>query len=289
MLKVKNIQITKNFRLPAFLCYLIAVMLILAACSQKSVQSHWAEQTIETEGFSNDWPASAMQINEELKLVYGVVNDENTLNILIRFQDPLLARRISTRGFNIWFDREKRTGIQFINYAAHDLMISRLLEGGMRQRQNQTLSQAQRAQFAWQEGTFQIIRDGRSRALPENQSTGVNAAAAEQSGNYSLEYSFNLSTEEQQNLLIPFIKNSRIKTELEIAGLPEDVKEQLKERLQDRYDNMRGNGGPGMGGGMTGRRRGVRNPGSGPGAELLEQFERQSLKLKIELAKQAKK
>lgn len=290
MLKFIYIQSTKKYSSPVLPGYLIAVMLILTACSQKSVQSHWAEQAIETDGFSNDWPASAMQVNEELKLVYGVVNDEDALNVLIRFQDPQLARRISTQGFNIWFDKEKRTGIQFINYASHDLMIGRLLEGGIRQQRGVPLSEHERAQFAWREGTFQIFRDKKSRALGNNHSSGVQAAAGQENGYFCLEYRFEHTGEADQNLIIPFLDKGRIKAELEIAGLPEDVKEQLEDRLQKRFDNMRGSGDPGMGGGrgMRGGRRSGRAPGGGPGADLLERFEAQSLQIKIELAKQTK-
>lgn len=57
-------------------------------------------------------------LDEDLNLVYGIVNDDSVINFNVSFRDEFLARKMAMRGFILWLGKEKKLGIRYIDKSA---------------------------------------------------------------------------------------------------------------------------------------------------------------------------
>jgi hypothetical protein len=109
-----------------FFLSLILLYHLTNECRGEKFQSHWKETAIVVDGSSHDWtgyPVSYYADNN-IPLLLGVVNNDTTLNILLKIRDLNLARMLEQRGFVLWLNgkgkKKKNFGILYkVNAPIH--------------------------------------------------------------------------------------------------------------------------------------------------------------------------
>ena len=94
-----------------------ALLLLQAIGCGETINSTWKSQEITIDGNGDDWRGLPLQYQEDMNIVYGMVNDDKTIDFMIRFNDEKLARMFSMRGFALWVneedEEEKQIGIYY--------------------------------------------------------------------------------------------------------------------------------------------------------------------------------
>lgn len=85
----------------------MAAFILLAGCTEKT-DSQWKAKSIEIDGNGQDWESIPLEYNENLKIVYGIVNDKKSLIVIIRFNNPAIARQFGRRGVTLCFNDENK-------------------------------------------------------------------------------------------------------------------------------------------------------------------------------------
>lgn len=288
-----------------FLIPLILFMVLFVGCSSKKVESQWVDQPISIDGNGKDWEAFPLEYDEELDIVYGIVNDENSLNLLLRFRDHKLARKMNSRGVILWLDEKGKKKKHFgITYIDENTITD--ISQMMASRQNR--ASGQRNSFQQQpqplKGSFSLVReDTLPMSVPSGGLNGLAAATGYQDGTYCYEFRIPLRKSEETPYALEAALGKKIKVGMEIAAVSEEVRKQIEEQMAERQQSgsgrgggMRGGGrgGGGKGGGMRGGGRGGTKGGGGANGssnqgDFLKDIDAQEMWVTVVLAKNAGK
>lgn len=256
------------FHLKRLIWGILSAALILG-CSGEKVHSQPKMNKIEIDGHDADWSDYKTKYYEkdDLRIVLGVVNDDSTLDVMIRFRDFRLARLFRHRGMTLWVNGENRKrktlGIHFVNEAAKYMRAPSPGRFGEPGGASAPMENMRRFR-----GTFSLIKDEVSEIISSSGLEGVFAATDVQDGTFCYEYEIPIGV----NITAPFALKAKpgdaIKLGIEIPPVSEEERQRMKERLKERGGGgMRGQirGGSGRRGGVM-RGRGLR--GGAPGRQM---------------------
>ena len=235
-------------------------------CGEK-IESTWKTQFLTIDGNSQDWEGLPLQYQEDMKIVYGIVNDDATVNVVIRFNDERLARMFSMRGFTLWLNDEdsenKLIGIHYRDDSMRDRFMAE--RGDHNRERNQGEQKYPDPQKP--KGKFTLAKNDSSTTIPLGDITAFEAAADSKDGIFCYEFSIPLTGTEGSVYYLNPSNQKTIKVGLEIVGMSEEEKENLKAEMEEQRksrqgSDMGGRGRGGMKGGMRGS--GMRGGGNRP-------------------------
>ncbi len=234
----------------------VLVMSALVSCGEK-IESTWKTQPVVIDGNGKDWDGLPLQYQEDMNLVYGVVNDDRSIDFMVRFNDQRLAQTFARRGFTVWInveDQEEKTlGIHYKDENLKDLVRSRRFNG----ESDKDRGGNSRPRVPEPKGQFTLAKNDSLTGISIKETAGFYASAGYQDGLYCFEFSIPLTP---TNGSIGYLKISaanEIMIGLEISGLNEEKKKEIEEQMAERR-------GTGMrGGGMDRGRPGAGMPGGG--------------------------
>jgi hypothetical protein len=240
------------------LIFVLSLLLIQATGCGETINSTWKSQEITTDGNGDDWEGIPLQYQEDMKIVYGIVNDNETVYFIIRFNDTNLARMFSMRGFTLWLsdeDSEKKLiGIHYRDDAMRDQFKA---EGRKRSERQEQQGQPP-FQSAKPGGKFTLAKNNSLTATPIADLTSFEAAADAKDGVFCYEFSIPLIPLDGSPYYLN-LSDQKIKVGLEIVGMTEEEKENLKAEMEERRGSMQGGNMGGRSGG--GRKGGMRDGG----------------------------
>jgi len=263
---------------------LLYIGLVFQGCSTKTIESHWQHEIPSVDGMADDWTAASLNYEEELKLVYGIGNDNENVRFVIRFNDRRLAHKIDRRGMVIWLDKDKNRGIRYIDESARDRMWESMMEGrgGMRGNPPNVQPSLLSGKFFWVENKIET-------EITREKSDSYKAVASFVDGYYCLEYEFS------RDLIN---SSEKFTAGIEIPAISDELKKMIEDRMSEMKTRRGpggesgGMGGPGgmggrrgSGGKMGGRRGGM--GGRGMGSAQVD-FDAQDIWVKVQLAKELK-
>jgi|GEM_PF-5358621 len=266
------------FSLPLFI-----LLFSILSCSNVSIKSHSPGQEITIDGKSDEWLKSEIRLNEKLDVGYAVSNTDESLNLLIRFDDPQKARLLNFQGLKLWL-HDKSTGIYYVNQSKHDRFVSRLMQSA--RPQNAQFMREPEARYEL-DGDFYFLQSEQRRRLNDVDTLDFAAAAGLNQGIYTLEFRVPLS-ESVEGLSAD---KKQVKLGLQLGGLDEDIRERLKagQPAGPAEENER----VGMGGNNplsgTGGRGGMSGPPPGGTSatnrqQLAREFRGEKMWFKVKLA-----
>ncbi len=240
---------------------LLLLFISLICCSDEKIQSKWSDDTISIDGNGMDWKDIPLTYNEDMKLIYGFINNDSSLSFMMRFRDQGLARMLSRRGMTLWFnennDKVKVIGIHYVDESVQNMLPR------MRGNHLPTDQRTDNKQPAFiPAGIFTLAqKDSIEDGAEINSIPGLEAAAGHENGFYCFEFRILLNEHEKTNRSLQVSKNGKIKACLEIGAMSEEDKERMQEMMAQRSGNggrgggMKGGGGRGgMGGNKGGSR-----------------------------------
>jgi len=247
-----------------FISFLLSLVVILTTGCGETIQSTWKTQALTIDGNSEDWEGLPLQYQEDMKIIYGIVNDNETVNFVIRFNDTNLARMFSMRGFTLWLNDEnsekKRIGIHYRDDAMRDKFIA---EGSNRSR-GQAQKEQPPSQAAKPKGKFTLAKNDSLTAKPIADLPSFEAAADAQDGIFCYEFRIPLTSMDESPYFLNISNQKTIMVGLEINGLSEEEQDKIKDDMEERQGSMQdgkmgGRSGGGKRGGMRGGKRGGAN------------------------------
>lgn len=218
--------------------FLISAALFLSACSSDKFNSSWKQSEINIDGNSSDWSGIPMNYVEDMQIMYGVINDAQNMDVVIRFSDHRLARHLGMRGVTFWFDGENDRTAGF-HYADETIPRSR------EQFSREQSTQPQSNYIPSGSFTLKFSKETDERILISDE-PDFEAAFGENEGLYSLE---------MRMPLLYFTESLKDQNVLEATIVLDEF---------ERPEQPGRRGGPpqggmmGGGGGMGGRRGGMR-------------------------------
>ena len=235
----------------------------------KTIDSHWKDKAIQIDGKSEDWKGIPLYYEEDQNVMYGIVNNDSTLNILIRFNDSRLAHMFSRRGMILWLndENEKEKKIGF-HYQEQFIPGER---AGFMDRERFNRDEDQRGEMRTPmppQGSFSLaINDSITERSIKNVN-GMAAAAGLENGLYCYEFSIplfsaeNLTSETPKAGDLPYYicvsSKKEIKVGLEILPFNREERDRMTEQMGERRPPRGMHGGGMMG---DGRRPGGRMSG----------------------------
>ena len=242
---------------------LLSLLSIFTIGCGESINSNWKTQDITIDGSGEDWEGLPLQYHEDLNVVYGVVNDEKTIDFMIRFNDERLARMFSMRGFALWLNGEesqdKEIGIHYGDQSMRDQFIAEMRKRSVKDREDES------GQIAPPKpaGKFQLAKNDTLTSIPLKDIPGFIAAADHNQGIFCFEFSIPLTSESGSPFYLNTNYTQEIQVGLEILGISKEEQERIKEEMEERRSAMQvGNSGArGMGGKRGGMRGGGRSGG----------------------------
>jgi uncharacterized membrane protein YgcG len=263
---------------------IISIILVAIIGCGETINSTWKSQDIVIDGHANDWEGIPLQYQEDMKVVYGIINDETVINAMIRFNDERLARMFSMRGFTLWFnennDEEEQIGIHYRDDAMRDQFRSL----SRKNNRNSQYEDQQSPRLQKPKGDFTLANNESLFIMPLTDQPGFNAAADENEGIFCFEFSIPLTPESGSPHHLKTSDLQQIKVGLEIAGMSEEEKENLKAEMEDRRGSMQGSGKGGRG--MGGMRGGGRRGGGGGNRPQMPDMDGEEYWISVKLATQ---
>ncbi len=249
-----------KFAVPALVLSLVA----LIGCGGKTVQSHWKTSEITIDGRSNDWSKYPTEYydKDNLQFVLGVVNNDSSLDMLIKFNDARLARMFERRGVTLWLNgdgkKDKIYGIQYIDPAAGMMDSPAVDMSGRGGRPQMNARQSFESHGVFSLETSDTV------SIPPDGLNGVEAKAGFLDGIYCYEIKVPLQTDDNSAYALQVLPGKKINLGIEIAPVSKEEQDRIKEMISERQKNGSGPAG-GHGGGM----RGGGMPGGGmPGGDM---------------------
>lgn len=248
---------------PLLLLPLVVVILIVG-CGE-TINSTWKSQEITIDGNGDDWEGLPLQYQEDMNVVYGLVNDDKTIDFMIRFNDENLARMFSMRGFALWLnekgEEEKQIGIHYRDESMRDQFI---VDTRKRSRENRDDENKQPIPKK-PDGKFHLAKNDTLTSIRLKEVPGFKAAADQNNGIYCFEFSIPLISEIGFSENFNLSTDGSIKVGLEIVGMSKEEKEIMEAQMEERRNAMQGGGRGGgrSGGGLKGGMRGGGRPGGG--------------------------
>jgi len=239
--------------------HLLLILTLLAAigCS-KQIDSQWKNSAIEIDGKGHDWENIPMEYDEDIKVMYGLANNDSTISLMLRFNDSKLAGMFAMRGVTLWFndkkEKEKTIGIHYEDESVRSGVWARGRARGRDENLNMDINQ--KAINA--NGEFTLARDDSLTGITLDELAGWEAAAGYDDGLYCFEFAVPLTSQKGGVYFLDAQNSKQIKIALEIASMSEEEIKAMKERMEQ----MRGSGGKSGGRGSGGMAGGMR--GAGP-------------------------
>lgn len=265
----------------------LLILVILLSCGTDSIKSHWALQPINVDGDGDEWDTQSLLYLEDLDMMLGVCNTDQALNILIRFNDPQLARMLMARGFTLWFsdddDQAKKLGIH-VQKAPIGL-------GNGTQRLNyrnrkQKLPPEQQVELMSKYNPEYVIAWNDSiTSFSLNEFAGIEAANKYQDGLFCYEFSIPIQPIDNSQYFLASSEIGMISVGFEITSLSEKELKIMKDRMKSERGGglvVGGRGGGRQGGG--GRRGGMRGGGRPGGSVTQPDTDGKEYRAKILLA-----
>ena len=237
--------------------------ILTEGCGEK-IESTWKNQELTVDGNGQDWEGLPLQYQEEMKIVYGIVNDDATVDFIIRFNDERLAHMFSMRGFTLWLNEEgeeqKQIGIHYRDDSMRDKYLAEQRDRNREGNQDEHIS----SELPKPKGKFTLAKNDSLTIIPLRDIAAFEAAADSKDGIFCYEFSIPLTCAEGSPYYLNISNQKIIKVGLEIVGMSEEEKENLKAEMEERQKSMQGGdmGGHGRGG-MKGGMRGGGKRGGG--------------------------
>lgn len=268
--------------------FLMTALSLLSSCGVK-INSQWKTTAIEIDGHGQDWDGIPLQYNENMKIIYGIVNDEKALNFIIRFNDPSVARQFAMRGVTLWFNDENKKDKQRGIHYKEENMWGPISPGIERRGQNAFQREAGQRKAPLPTGNFTLSRKDTLTSIPVADIAGWQAAAGFADGLYTYEFQVPLKPLVNSAYYPDVTKGQKIKVGLEIPGMSKDEIEAMKGKMDERgAAGMKGSGsrGGGMSGGMRGGSRagGMRGSGSPGGGRQMPDMDGKEVWITVTLA-----
>ena len=96
---------------------IVAVTGSAAAAKRQRIDSHWPDRPVAIDGDSRDWAGPLAPIDEKDPITAAVVNDGQSLSLVLTTSDQAVRRQILRQGLIVWFDpsggEKKHFGIKF--------------------------------------------------------------------------------------------------------------------------------------------------------------------------------
>lgn len=232
------------------------ILIILNGCKDKSIKSEWKESEITIDGNSADWPDYSLKFVEwdNIQAILGIINNDTSLNLMIRFRDKRLVRMIEAHGLILWFNEKKKNnlGIYYVNNDFRNRIKS---IGSYRPNKGEIIRPPEEAPHP--AGSFCVVQED-TNEIPESGFRGILAAADVIDGSYCYEFQVLLLTNSSSPYTLYTPLGNKLKIGFEIQPISKEEKEQMKEMMEERereFSGRRGNGMPGsrMPGGRMGR------------------------------------
>ena len=170
---------------------ILAPIFTFTSCGEK-IESTWKDKPIIVDGKGNEWNTYPLQFNDDLNLVYGIVNNDSTLYCMIRFNDQQLARMMAVRGFTLWVNNsnneKKVLGIHYRDENLREDLVKMLRSGGRHRNQQNDLSQ----KIIYPKGHFTLAHNDTITEFSIKDINGINASAGLDKGLYCYEFSIAL-------------------------------------------------------------------------------------------------
>lgn len=270
---------------PDILILPLFIIILTAGCGD-TIKSTWKSQEITIDGKAEDWEGIPLQYQEDMNIVYGMVNDDKTIDFMIRFNDEKLAQMFSMRGFALWLngedEEEKQIGIHYRDKSMRGQFMADMRKRSGRNREDES------GQIAPQKpaGKFQLAKNDTLTLIPLIDIPGFNAAADQNHGIFCFEFSIPIAIETGSPYDLNKFNDGSIKVGLEIVGISEEEKEMLEAQMEERRSEMQGGsrGGGRSGGGMRGGMRGGGRPG-GDGRPQMPDMDGEEYWTSVKLAK----
>ncbi len=256
--------------------FIILIFATLVGCGDQTIRSYKKTSDIIIDGNGKDWSETPLEYNEDMKMVYGVVNDETTLSLMARFSDRQLLRMFQSRGVVLWFneknDTDKNIGIYFVDKNMPQIGLKK--EGRQRSQANEGLQKPFQLT-----GSFFVVKED---TIPINDIEEIEAAADYIDGLFCFEFRIPMQNDEYNPYALSFPENSEIGAGIEIAAISKELREKMKAQLAEKKSGMRGGGRPG--GGMSGSDKpGGRMKGGNRGNRTMPDFEKKEIRFTIKL------
>jgi hypothetical protein len=243
---------------------LLSLLVILTAGCGETINSTWISQDITIDGDGDDWEGIPLQYQEDMKVVYGIANDDEVINFIIRFNDERLARLFSMRGFALWLNEEDSEDKQIGIHYRDDLMRDRFILEQSRHSRNSNDMNQQSSRSPKPKGIFKVAKNDSLTSIPLKDFPVFDAAADERDGIFCFEFSIPLTPESGAPYYLNLTGQIKIKAGLEIVGMSEEEKENLKAEMEEQRNSMKGeNVGGRRGGSMRGGIEGGGRRGGG--------------------------
>ncbi len=231
--------------------YILILMLSTFWGCGETIESTWKDQPILVDGKGDEWSNYPLQYNEDLNIVYGIVNNDSALYCMIRFNDQQLARMMAVRGFTLWVnesdDEKKLLGIHYRDENLREDLVKMFRSGSQRQQREQ---KDPSQQVIYPKGRFILAYNDSISDIDLNNIYGMNASAGLDGGLYC--YEFNISIKESPKIAhyLDVTTGESIKIGMEIAAVSEEDQEKLKKEMEKNRESMGSGRGGGRGGGM---------------------------------------
>ena len=242
---------------------LLVVVILIVGCGV-TINSTWKSQEITIDGNGDDWEGLPLQYQEDMKVVYGIVNDNEAINFIFRFNDADLARLFSMRGFTLWLnDEDFKKKLIGIHYKDDDIRDKFIAE----------LSKRSRGQVQEEQPPFQVVKPKGKFTLAKNDSLTVapipelpsfEAAADAKDGVFCYEFGIPLTSVDGSRYYLNLADQKIFNVGLEIHGMSEEEQDKIKAEMEERQGSTQdGNMGSRSGGGKRGGMRGGGKRGGG--------------------------
>lgn len=236
---------------------LALVLIMIAGCNGKKIDSQWTNKPFLLDGKFDDWEGMETIILEDQDLVMATSNDENNLYLMFRGNDRQLEQRIRRMGVTIWLNEEgkKNKGFGIVYTGSTDIHISYRPDMATDNTENNRFEEMRprfenkRREDLPNPGMITIIRGENKTEINESNPDGPAAGSAIEKETFCYEFRLPLNNYEV---------GKNISLGLELGGLSDEELSEMKERMGGMVGGGRSGGGMGgRSGGMGGRPGGM--------------------------------
>jgi uncharacterized membrane protein YgcG len=239
-----------------FILWILCIV-FFANCGE-TINSHWKDRTIKVDGNSEDWQGVPLHYDEDQKVMYGIINDDSTLNVMIRFNETGLARMFSMRGMILWLndenEEEKKIGFHYKE------RFTREQRNGIMDRKRFNGNGNQNAEIPTSippQGSFLLAINYSIIEKSIEKIDGLAAATGYENGLYCYEFGIPLVSTDNLPYVLNVSAKKEIKIGMEILAISAEERAKMKEKMAERGSGgMRGGGMKGGGGRRGGGMRG---------------------------------
>lgn len=224
----------------------------LSSCSKVKIQSYPANSIVQIDGSAADWENVPLVFNEKPAVVFGAVNDTGKLDLMMRFNDPALAQMMFRRGFKIWFDKDKKFGLNFLGRTPPRMPEGRrlMVNDSLRSRRFQKMGFP--ASLSLRD--FDVVIKGAVRNIYQVDIPLLNAAYGVEGGLFCFEFSVPLVKEKEKGYGAVVSKKGNVDIQFVINEIkrPQKGGNVSAMRGGGMASGRRGGGGGRRGGGLKG-------------------------------------